>query len=114
MVLDYSTPGKVKVNMVNYIKSMVEEYSIEINRKVSSAAGENLFKITPSKRLSKMKAEVFHTFVAKALFLTKRAILEEQKKSPRDQLNPISCLLLEGPYSRSRLFNISILIYPIQ
>ena len=32
----------------------------------------SMYKIKPSKRLDKKTGEVFHTFVAKALFLTKR------------------------------------------
>jgi hypothetical protein len=73
MNLDYSIPGKLKVDMVNYIKSMVEEFPEEVL--VSKYPwNENLFKVEEKgKKLDKEKQELFHTFVAKGLFACKSA-----------------------------------------
>jgi hypothetical protein len=73
MHLDYSTPGVLKVGMTRYVKDMVEDFPEDL--KVSSYPwNENLFKVDPeSGKLSKVKAEQFHTFVAKGLFVCKRA-----------------------------------------
>lgn len=75
MVLDFSTPGEVKVDMTNYVKSMVEDFPEQLGqRQVSAPWTENLFKVRAnSPKLGKEKAEQFHTFVAKGLFVTKRA-----------------------------------------
>ena len=73
MVLDYSTKGKVKVDMTRYVRQMIEEFPEPIKPQ-SCPWNENLFKAdSSSPQLSKDKCEKFHTFVAKALFLRKRA-----------------------------------------
>jgi Reverse transcriptase (RNA-dependent DNA polymerase) len=72
MKLDYSTKGKVKINMVDYVKNMVNDYPEEA-KSSRYPWNENLFKIEEtSNALSKEKREMFHTFVAKGLFLCKR------------------------------------------
>ena len=75
MTLDYSEKGKVKVDMRNYIKSMIEYFPTKLNENdvVSTPANENLFKKDNSKQLDQKKAEIFHTVVAKGLFVSKRA-----------------------------------------
>ena len=73
MLLDFSEPGKVKIDMRDYVKEMIEEFPKVLTGKVSSPANENLFKVDIGKKVESLKAEAFHTFVAKALFLTKRA-----------------------------------------
>ena len=75
MVLDYSIPGKVKIDMRDYVKGMIEEYPEALpDKKITCPWNENLFKVSDeSKKLSKERAEDFHTFVAKALFLCKRS-----------------------------------------
>ena len=73
MNLDFNTPGKLKLDMVNYVKGMVDEFPEEI---IDSKCpwNDNLFKVEDkSVKLNKEKHEVFHTFVAKGLFLSKRA-----------------------------------------
>ena len=73
MNLDFSTPGKLKVDMVNYVKSMVDDFPEEITPS-KCPWNDNLFKVDEKgKRLDKEKHEIFHTFVAKGLFLSKRA-----------------------------------------
>ena len=73
MTLDYSTPGEVKIDMCDYVKSMIEEFPQDLNGKVSTPANDHLFKVDKGKKLGPMKSEVFHAVVAKALFLTMRA-----------------------------------------
>lgn len=74
MVLDYGDPGQVKIDMTEYVKSMINDFPEEIdNKKVNCPWNENLFKVDPkSPRLNKIKSEQFHTFVAKGLFASKR------------------------------------------
>ena len=75
MILDYTEPGKVKVDMVYYVENMVKDFPEELNAaKGRYPWNEHLFRVDKSsKPLDKKKAEQFHTFVAKGLFLTKRA-----------------------------------------
>jgi hypothetical protein len=73
MKLDFSEKGKLKIDMSDYIKSMVEEFPEKLEKK-SCPWNEKLFKVDPSApKLSKEKREIFHTFVAKGLFACKRA-----------------------------------------
>jgi len=75
MWLDYSTPGKVKIDMKDYVEKMINEFSYELpERNVNSPAAKHLFDVQENARkLDKAMAEEFHTMVAKALFLCKRA-----------------------------------------
>lgn len=75
MVLDYSSQGEVKIDMRYYVKQMLQDFPEEIKKTewVKNPATANLFKVDGSKPLEKSKAEIFHTMVAKALFLCKRA-----------------------------------------
>jgi hypothetical protein len=73
MILDYSEPGKVKIDMTDYVKKMVEEFPEQVQG-VSCPWNSNLTTVdATSPNLSKDKAEMFHTFVAKGLFVCKRA-----------------------------------------
>ena len=76
MNLDYSTPGVVKIRMTDYVEKMLSgfEYQDEIKGTAATPAAEHLFDISDDEPLlEQAKAEVFHTYVAKALFLCKRA-----------------------------------------
>ena len=59
--------------MRDYVKEMLEEFPKELKGNVTSVANEHLFDTSKGKKLEGMKAETFHTFVAKSLFLTMRA-----------------------------------------
>ena len=72
MILDYSTKGKVKINMTRYVKDRIKDFPDKITSTNSSPASEKLFNINDSPPLEKERAEIFHTFVAKALFVAKR------------------------------------------
>ena len=75
MVFHYTTPGKVKVDMSDYEIGMIEDFPIELKPKdvATTPATDDLFNEGTSDALSPEQAELFHTFVAKALFMCKRA-----------------------------------------
>ena len=73
MLLDYSEPGKVKVDMKQHVKDMIEDFPFELKNRVASPANENLFKLTNGTKIDKMSKEIFHTHAMKTLFLVKRA-----------------------------------------
>ena len=73
MLLDFSTKGKVKIDMQDYVKDMIDDFPTKLEGKTSTPANEHLYDVSKGKKLSPLKAEAFHTYVAKALFLTMRA-----------------------------------------
>ena len=76
MKLDYSVPGQVKIDMVDYVDTMIEAFPQECLRgsAVASPWNDNLFKVQEkSPLLSKQGSEQFHTTTAQGLFLCKRA-----------------------------------------
>jgi hypothetical protein len=73
MKLDYSTPGILKVDMREYISSMLEEFPHKLQGNVTVPWSEKLFKVDEtSKKLEDSRRETFHSFVMKAMFLCKR------------------------------------------
>ena len=96
MRLNYSEPGTVIIDMTEYVKGMISDFP---NKLVVSRYpwNEQLFKIdTESKELPKAERELFHTFVAKGLFLCMRgrpdiqpaiALLATRVRNPTDQDN---------------------------
>ena len=74
MKIDYRNPGVVKINMCDYVTKMIEDFPVKIEKEAATPAGEHLFKINPnSSKINKNNMQDFHTFVAKGLFLCKRA-----------------------------------------
>jgi len=75
MVFDFSETGKVTVDMSDYVTGMLDEFPVKFkpNDKVATPAADDLFSQGESEPLSRQQAEEFHTFVAKCLFLCKRA-----------------------------------------
>jgi hypothetical protein len=74
MKLDYSEEGKVYVDMVDSVVSIIDEFPHPLpNRKVATPCAANLFNVDEkSEPLDKARAEQFHTTTAQALFLCKR------------------------------------------
>ena len=74
MVLDYGNAGEVKVDTIEYVNEMVEEFKIHLNENiVHTPAAHWVFEIREhDKQLNTESKEEFHTMVAKALFLCKR------------------------------------------
>ena len=73
MTLDYTSPGILKIDMTEYVKSMREEFPQKIKGRHATPWTENLFKVdTNAKRLGQERKKTFHTFVMKGMFLCKR------------------------------------------
>jgi len=73
MTLDFTEGGVLKVDMKDYVNAMIEEFSENVKVERTCPWSEKLFKVDKTSReLDKKKAEEFHTFVAKGLFLCKR------------------------------------------
>jgi hypothetical protein len=73
MLLDYSEPGYVKVNMIAYIIKILEEMPKDMDGTATLPAAEYLFKIVDGvELLNKATSEFFHATVAKLPFLCKR------------------------------------------
>ena len=75
MRFDFSDKGKVKVDMIDYIESMVDEFPITLkpNDTAPNPAAEDLFAQGTGEKLGTEQAQQFHTWVAKGLFACKRA-----------------------------------------
>jgi hypothetical protein len=43
MTIDYTTPGKVKIIMVDYIENMLNELPTDMDGKAATAAANHLF-----------------------------------------------------------------------
>ena len=73
MLVDFTEKGKVKIDMIKYVESMIEDFPVKINKISKTPAAENLLDIGTGKLLDKARSEVYHTTVAKGLFLCKRS-----------------------------------------
>ena len=75
MELDYSVKGKVKINMTKYVENMIEDFpeKIKTTDTAITPASDGLFNEGQGKKLDQGRADAYHTMVAKALFLCKRA-----------------------------------------
>ena len=76
MKLDYSEKKKIKIDLRDYVKGMLDSFPIKFKEceTATTPAGEDLFgqKSSNDKKLQQDKAEEFHTTQAQGLFLTKR------------------------------------------
>lgn len=78
MTLDFRKKGKLKIRMDEYVQNMLEEFPIKFAEasKQATPAGNDLLRAGTGNLLDKKKRECFHSFVAKGLFLSKRARLD--------------------------------------
>jgi len=73
MTLDYKTPGILKIDMTEYVKSMIEECPHKVQGRNATPWTENLFKVDANaKQLGQERKETFHTFLMKGMFLCKQ------------------------------------------
>jgi hypothetical protein len=73
MTLDYSEPGVIKINMVDYVKKILDEMPDNMDGTATSPAADHLFKITEEiEPVDKATSEFLHATVTKLLFLCKR------------------------------------------
>ena len=75
VVYDFSQPGQVIIDMIDYVQGMLDEFSVQFDEKDHTAtpAAVNLFDVGTRELLDAKQKQEFHTFVAKALFLCGRA-----------------------------------------
>jgi hypothetical protein len=75
MELDFTEKGKVKTGMTEYVESMLEVFPEKIKSTDTAVtpASDGLFDEGQGKKLNEERADAYHTMVAKALFLCKRA-----------------------------------------
>jgi len=74
MQFNYSKPGCVIIGMTKHMKAMVDDFPMKLKPSDTTPmpAASDPFAKGDSPFLNKEQAEVFHTFVAKALFACKR------------------------------------------
>ena len=70
MSWDYSVPGEVKLSMEGFIADLIKWSEIEGT--AASPAANHLFDVRDAEKLSKDKADLFHSTTAKLLYLSKR------------------------------------------
>lgn len=75
MTFDFSTKGKVKIDMIDYMERMVDDFSTKFKPSdtAPSPAAEDLFAAGDGEALEEQRAKEFHTFVAKGIFACRRA-----------------------------------------
>ena len=75
MILDYSEPGKLIVDMSDSISKMVEEFEMDykLPKSAKTAVADHLFKVNPDcQKLNEKMASDFHTYTAKGLLKLKQ------------------------------------------
>ena len=76
MRLNYSKEGKVQIDMTDYVTEMLESFPMKLpeTKKVKTPADTNLFNVNADDLifLTDNEKEIFHTMVAKGIFLAKR------------------------------------------
>jgi hypothetical protein len=74
MELDYRKQGELKINMTKYVENMRNNFPVKLGKKdmAKTTARDNLFNLGTGAKLDTKRLEIFHTFVAKGLFLCKR------------------------------------------
>ncbi|CAJ1970379.1 unnamed protein product [Cylindrotheca closterium] len=105
MTLDFSKKGKLKICMDDYVKRMLDEFPVKFGESdhQETPAGNTLLDFGNRQKLDTARQEVFHSFVAKGLFLSKRArlnilhtilILASQVREPNESdWKKIVCLM---------------------
>ena len=71
MILDYSEPRKVKIDMQDYVQKILNDFIVNLDdQKAKKSAAEHMFNVRENaNKLNKKKAQEFHTMVKKSLFL---------------------------------------------
>jgi hypothetical protein len=74
MHIKYTNNGTAVITMRSYLQEAIDESGLEITRKAATPAKKDLFEIDiNSPALDKKEAEVFHSVVAKLLYVATRA-----------------------------------------
>ena len=71
---DLSKPGVLKIDMIDCMKNMLEEFPMHFgDSSEEHAAPADLFSEGTGKKIDAKRRETFHKFIAKGLFACKRA-----------------------------------------
>ena len=71
--LDYCNEGKVKIDMTDYLKKILNDLPSKYQGRAITPAAKHLFEVNnTTRKLSEKDAQAFHTTVEKLLFLCKR------------------------------------------
>jgi hypothetical protein len=77
MTLDYSEKGRVKIKMIDYMEKLLADIIAlldEMGGEAPTPAANHLFVVNDNQtKLDEQRAQFFHTYVAKTLFVCKRA-----------------------------------------
>mgnify|MGYP002176679840 FL=1 len=75
MEIDYSEDNKVKINMSKYVEDMLNDFpqKFKSTEVAKTPAGDGLFNQGQGGKLNQERADIYHTTVARGLFLCKRA-----------------------------------------
>ena len=74
MNLDCREDGKVKIDMTDYLKKILDYLPIKFQGRAITPAANYIFEVNnTTRKLSKKDAQAFHTIVEKLLFLCKQA-----------------------------------------
>jgi len=69
MIFDFSEQDKVKINMTKYLSKVIADFPEEIIGKVTTPAGDHLFKVREEgRKLNDEQADAFHHTVYQLLF----------------------------------------------
>ncbi len=76
MKLDYSTPNALKVDMREYLGTILTDFPDKLQGEVHVPWTEKLFKVgETSPKIDDKRRETFHSFVMKAMFLCKWGLI---------------------------------------
>jgi hypothetical protein len=75
MELDSQKQGELKIYMTKYAENMLNKFPEKLEKKdlAKMPARDNLFNLGTKAKLDTKRSEIFHTFMAKGLFLCERA-----------------------------------------
>ncbi|CAJ1936841.1 unnamed protein product [Cylindrotheca closterium] len=79
MTLDFSVKGKLKIRMDDHVKNILEDFPVKFNKdsKQETPAGNDLLEAGKGKLLLNAEyRQIFHTTVARGLYVSKRACLD--------------------------------------
>ena len=97
MKLDFSSKGKVKIDMTEYTEKLLKEFRehYKLDGDAETPAGTDLFVNKGGELLNDNMREIFHTFVAKGLFMSKRS-----RPDIQPTIAVLACLLYTSPSPR--------------
>ena len=73
MNLDFTEPRLVKISMESYVKEIIKDFPEKITKVAKTCASDHLFRVNPDGvKLDQKRADLFHRYVAKLLFISKR------------------------------------------